>query len=100
MASLTVTYFGQDTYLFAHEPDTAVLTDEHAACSYGLPVVLVDGVPHGPAELPYGLSPVYKLTPYVGDPALYESDEQIRARRTPEGRDLVARAKVAGYRIV
>jgi len=27
------------------------LTTEHAASSYGVPVLLVDGVPHGPCDL-------------------------------------------------
>ena len=29
----------------------AILTTEHAASSYGQPVVVVDGEPHGPAEV-------------------------------------------------
>lgn len=30
----------------------ATLTTDHAASSYGLPVVLIDGEAHGPADLP------------------------------------------------
>ncbi len=30
----------------------AMLSDEHAAASYGLPVVLIHGVAHGPGDLP------------------------------------------------
>ena len=42
----------------------AVLTDEHAAASYGLPVLVVDGVAHGPADLP-------------GHPYLYGVPEEL-----------------------
>lgn len=78
---------------------TAVLTDEHAACSYGQPVVIVGGVAHGPAELPVTLCVEREYAPLTGDPALYQTDEQIQSRETPASRDLVARAAAAGFRI-
>lgn len=29
----------------------AILTDEHAACSYGQPVLLIDGIAHGAGDI-------------------------------------------------
>lgn len=34
-----------------HNPVEVVVTDEHPASSFGLPVVLLDGEPVGPGEL-------------------------------------------------
>ena len=84
-----------------------VLTDEHAACSYGQPVVLIDGVPHGPGDLRgevvsphYGLS-LLPHTPRPGDaPEYYRpTDEELRARRDPEWVELARRAQAAGYKV-
>ena len=49
------------------DPAEAVLTDEHAVCSYGQPVLLVGGVPRGPAEVAGTVHPVYTLTPRAGE---------------------------------
>jgi hypothetical protein len=40
--------------LFDHESRVAVLTTDHSASSYGLPVLVLDGAAVGPAELPRG----------------------------------------------
>ena len=36
---------------FGTLPQPAELTDEHPAASYGLPVLVIDGAPHGPGDL-------------------------------------------------
>jgi hypothetical protein len=98
-APVTIGVCGETVFDAARE---GVLTDAHAACSYGQPVVVIDGVPHGPGDLGgellslhYGLS----LVPDGRDPALYESDAEIAARRNPEWVALAERAKAAGFRV-
>lgn len=41
-------------------PRYIYITSEHPACSYGQPVVLIDGEPHGPMDL-YAGSEVWHL---------------------------------------
>lgn len=48
--------------------EVAILSDEHPTSSYGLPVVLIDGKPQGPADLMqrwprYALEPRWHLWP-------------------------------------
>ena len=57
----------------------AELSDEHAASSYGLPVIMIDGQAYGPADLPDGYIIV------------------LNGRGNPDIEDLARRAKAAGY---
>lgn len=68
--------FGQ---LFERAELLGILTTDHAASSHGLPVVVVDGVVYGPAELD-------------GDLAVADSKD-------PNNRALLITAKSAGYSI-
>lgn len=75
-----------------------VLTDEHPASSYGVPVLLVGGEPVGPADL----DPSYVVSPArpLGAPRReYEdgrTDEAIAEARRE--REFLARARSAGYK--
>lgn len=95
---------GRDTAagldLFA-DPQEGVLTTDHAASSYGLPVLVAGGQVYGPSEVPLGpLCPVYPLIPMSGsDPSLCESDESRLRRRDPEAVALVESARRAGYEV-
>lgn len=53
-------------------PIDATLTTEHSASSYGLPVLAIDGEPHGPADLTDGY--LIEIGGYIGI-------EQYRAMR-------------------
>lgn len=59
---------------------TIILTTEHAASSYGLPVLAVDGEPYGPADiLPSGEPAVAWVTRWSTEPAR-TADELDMAR--------------------
>lgn len=87
--------------LFATLDDTTgILTDEHPASSYGIPVLLIGGQLCGPAELAAtGLEMFVHYTYQPDLLGLYESDEQIRARRNPSQIAAIAAAAAAGYLI-
>jgi len=57
-----------------------VLTTEHAASSYGLPVVVVDGIAYGSAEVYGGLTMTH--------------DEDL-----PLADEMITQAEAAGYRL-
>ena len=47
------------------EMKPGVLTTEHAASSYGLPILLLDGKPHGPGDLPGAVLTIPDASPEV-----------------------------------
>lgn len=60
--------------------DTLVLTTEHSASSYGVPVLLIDGEPYGPGDLtPYG--PARGLSLMADNPTTEALDLLDRWRR-------------------
>lgn len=65
------------------------LTDEHSACSYGLPVVLIGGVAHGPGDLPAGPCGVLDTAP-LGGPGECGREDAVR---------LVEAARAAGFEV-
>ena len=72
----------------------AVLTDEHSACSYGQPVVLIHGCPYGHADLAR-IDKGYQIVIR----AEYTDTEPVERVTTPEQRKMVDRAKQAGYQV-
>lgn len=62
-----------------------LLTTDHAASSHGLPVVVLDGQAHGPAEL--------------AEPVVVPRLEDLRPVRYLFAARLVDAARAAGYRI-
>ena len=90
-----VDLFSQDN----HDHLTGVLSDEHPASSYGIPVLIVNGQPMGRGDIPVDHEIVghYSYSPSSTD--IYETDEQIRARRSPAQVALAQAAQQAGYPI-
>lgn len=72
-----------------HRRENAILTDEHATSSYGVPVLVVDGQAYGPADSCFrGLSMVIR-TPMACPPPNANSESVA----------FLDRARRAGYNI-
>lgn len=69
----------------------AELTTEHPASSYGLPVLMIDGEPYGPADL------AVRYKPGIAVP--HDRDETGRIIVSPEVREIALAARRAGYDI-
>jgi hypothetical protein len=85
--------------LFDHESRVAVLTTDHSASSYGLPVLVLDGAAVGPAELPRGCEvrggedevPLYLVT------RADSSANDVYSTQPPAAVRMLIAAREAGY---
>ena len=92
-----VTYDTDPNALSLDTVQTATLTTQHAASSYGVPVLVTEGgAALGPAEAPP--LQVTRQTPWP-EHEMDASDEDHDKGITDAHRDLIARAIAAGYRI-
>ena len=72
----------------------AILTDEHVSCSYGLPVVLIQGKPYGHSDL-MCINKDYQVVVC----AEYTNTEPVERITTPEQKEIIDRAELAGYQV-
>ena len=70
--------------------ERGVLTNAHAASSYGLPVLAIRGKAYGPADLTLRFGPDVKVRPVA---------RRMLTRRSGPIGDFLQRARQAGYEI-